>query len=153
MSEQTWDFRHQEFHSYCTCQRIILPLSPTPDPGAEKIPHISQNLLQHVPAVPANNTSIKSGSGQTAPSSAIWVPARHFQTLLPTRPEKFCTISPRLIPSTSVTGLSRGAIADLANVDESTERERNLLPFTTKMDSDGRQSTYANLGIIQMHKH
>lgn len=99
MLEQTWDFPHQGFHSYCTCQRIILPLSPTPDPGAEKIPHILHNLLQHVPAVTANNTPISSGSRQTAPSAAIWVPARHFQTLLLTRPEKSSTICPRLIPS------------------------------------------------------
>lgn len=121
---------HQGFHSYCTCQRIILPLSPTPDPGAEKIPHILHNLLQHVPAAAANNTSISSGSRQTAPSAAIWVPARPFQTLFHDKAGKIQHNISETYPITS--GLSRGAKAGLGNVDEPTESVRKPSPSITK---------------------
>lgn len=137
MLEQTWDFPHQGFHSYCTCQRIILPLSPTPDPGAEKIPHILHNLLQHVPAAAANNTSIS--SRQTAPSAAIWVPARHFQALFPDKAGKIQHNISETYPITS--GLSRGAKAGLGNATEPTESARKPPPSSAKTPAPLSQNT------------
>lgn len=49
MVKLTWDFPHQGFHSYCTCQRIIWPYSPTHDPGKSFIFHTiccNQSLYQ-----------------------------------------------------------------------------------------------------------
>lgn len=86
-----------------------------------KSPHILHNLLQRVPAATANNTSISSGSRQTAPSAAIWASS---QTLSNTSPDKARKIQHNIsepYPITSVTG------------DESTERARKPSPFITKM--------------------
>lgn len=99
MFEQTWDFPHQGFHSYCACHRIIMPLSSNPDPGAEKIPHISHNLLQPLPAPTANNTSISGWSRQTAPSAVIWASSQTLSNTSPDKAGKFSTIFPRLISS------------------------------------------------------
>lgn len=101
---------HQGFHSHRTCQGIILPLSPPPPhPGAAKIPHILHNLLQRVPAAPANNTAIS--SRQTAPSAAIWAPS---QARSNTPPDKAGEIRHNMCetyPITSVSGVSGGANA------------------------------------------
>lgn len=117
-------FPHQGFHSYCTCQGIIPPLSPTPDLGAEKIPHILYNLLQHIPAATANNTSISCGSRQTAPSAAIWALSETLSNASPDKAGKIQHNISETYPITSVTGLSRGMKAGLGNVDESAEGAR-----------------------------
>lgn len=126
MLEQTWDFLHQGFHSYCTCQRIILPLSPTPDPGAEKIPHILHNLLQHIPAATANNTSISGGSRQTAPSAAIWASSETLSSTSPDKAGKILHNISETYPITSATGLSRDVKGGLGDADECESRH----PFT-----------------------
>lgn len=112
MLEQTWDFPSiKDFIHIALVKGLFCLLAPPPHPGAEKIPHILHNLLQRVPAAPANNTPISSSSRQTAPSAAIWAPS---QARSNTPPDKAGEIRHNMSgtdPITSVSGVSGGAKA------------------------------------------
>lgn len=152
MLEQTWDFPPQGFHSYCTCQRIILPLSPTP------IQELRKSLIFYT--ICCNTTPQRlqiippSAVEATAPSAAIWASSKALSNTSPDKAGKIQHNISETYPITSVTGLSRGAKGGLGNVDESTERARKPSPLSDGSSTSYRtQSTCANLGIIQIHNY
>lgn len=147
MLEQTWDFPSIKDFLHIALVKGLFCLLAAPPPIQEprKSPifyticcYASQQRLQIIPPSAA-------AADKQPPAQPSGPPARRVQTLHPTRPEKFGTICPGLIPSPPSPECQEARKRCRGRARKSSF----LIAVTTGSARAGTRSTCANLGRIQ----